>query len=151
MDKKKLWLIIGSALTLVILVFGVLIYNNYFQSRRIAKDKENISAVTNDFTLAWHNYTDQTSSSYLAQIKPFMTYEFYSATEYINTQRPQDFENQLPMTAKILSTTIQKYETDVSTVNVTLETTEVGSPKKDTNITVTLGKHNGSWLVSSFE
>lgn len=148
---KRFWILTSIAVTSIILLVGVVLFNNYNKNKAVTKDKTTVTQMASNFSLAWFNYTKQTDSGYMNKIRPFMTTEFYDATLYLNTNRPQDFADQVPMTAKLLSVEIKDYSANNSTVTVSLETKESGSSKITTTILVNLVKSNGGWLVSSFE
>jgi len=151
MNIKRFWLLIGVITTISVLFIGITWFNNYQKELTIKKDRAAALEVANNFSMAWFNYTTQTSPSYLDKIKPFMTNNFYVATKYINTERPQDFEDQLPMASRVISSELNDYNNENAVIRVTLETKERGKTKNNLEITVNLIKAGGSWLVSSFK
>lgn len=151
MNKKRLFIIIGIIGAILALVIGFALFNNYQAQRSQTKDKAAAIKVAEDLSTAWFNYTKQTDPNYLAKIKPYMTSGFYDATKYVNTERPQDFEGQVAMSASVVSSSIQSYSTNTAVINVKLETKELGAAKTNTDVVITLDKIGNSWQVSSLE
>jgi hypothetical protein len=151
MNIKRLWITIGIVFTIIFTVILVCVFSNYQKQKDIARDKTAATQTAKDFSLAWFNYSSQGEISYLNKIKPYMTVEFYEATKYTNTERPQDFEGQPAMVSSILSGEISTYESSVATIDTALKSKEVGSKEKEINIEVNLVKINDHWLVESFQ
>jgi len=151
MNIRRLWILVGIIATILILAIGGILIGNYQKGLIEKRDQTAALEVSRNFSQAWFNYTTQTDPAYLNKLKPLMTPNFYDATKYINTERPQDFEGQLPMTSKVLSAEIQGYSNSKTSVKVQLETKERGKPKDNLDILVVLTKVNNNWIVNSFE
>lgn len=151
MNMKRFWILIGTIIAVITLLIGIIALNNHNKDKAVSENKRTVVKMASDFSLAWFNYTKQTDTKYMDKLKPLMTSGFYEATQYLNTQRPQDYTDQLPMTAKVLSAELKDYTSTNATVNVILETKESGSAKTTTSILINLVKDREDWLVSSFE
>lgn len=151
MNKKKLIIIISIA---VVMVIGVIVYsgiNKYLEEQRVKAEKATIVTTSKDFVNAWYNYTNQTNTKYLATIQPYMTPPFYSATHYLNTERPQDFAGQESMKSTVLGMEVISLDDTTSNVSVEVSSREGGRSAREYSVSLTLEKNDGTWLVSQLE
>jgi len=150
MNIKRFWIIISIIIGAILLLGGFLWFKNYQKNQTEIRNRLAITETAESFSLAWYNYNKQTDKTYLAKIKPYMTGDFFAATKYINTERPQDFQGQLPMSATVSGVEILEITDYEASSRVIILTKENSVENQITN-TLTLIKTNGTWQVSSLK
>lgn len=117
-----------------------------------AKNKDEIEKISKEFIQNWYTYDTQTNINYLEKIKPYMTQEFYETIYYVNTNRPQDFENEVPLKSTVFSLNIFNYAENETRVKVGVQSTESTTGKTYRHQTILeLVKENNKWLVNYLE